>query len=319
MEWTQVSVTTQSEAVEAVSYILDELGATGVKIDDSKDFDHITAGKYGEHGEIADPATIPHLKTGAKVTAYYPQSVYIPEILPQIKQRVQALASFGLNPDPAIVEASAVDDENWATAWKKYYHPVRVTRHLTIVPSWEDYTVQQNNEIPMYLDPGMAFGTGTHPTTQLMLQALDFVVRGGETMIDVGTGSGVLSIAAKFLGVDEVHAYDVDDVAVRQAVENLKLNPTATNIDVAANDLLNGIDLTVDLIVANILAEIIVPLIPQAWNCLNPGGLFLTSGIIADKKDLIVSELKKQGFRIDEVMRMKDWFGVIAHKPLPDE
>lgn len=319
MEWTQVTVTTESESVKAVSYILNDLGAAGVKIEDAKDFDKLAAGKYGPHGEIIDPNDIPHIKTGATVTAYYPQNIFVPEILPTIKQRVTALSQFGLNPGKAKVTSEAVSDENWATAWKKYYHPVRVTRNLTVVPQWEDYQAQQANEQLIYLDPGMAFGTGTHPTTRLMLQALEMVVRGDETVLDVGTGSGVLSIAAKLLGVGDVYAYDVDEVAVNSALENLKLNPIAKSIKVAANDLLAGVTHTADLVVANILAEIIMPLVPQAYECLNMGGHFLCSGIIADKVDLVIEKLQKQGFKVQETLKIEDWYGIIAYKPFPDE
>lgn len=319
MEWTQVTVTTQSESVEAVSYILNDLGAAGVKIDDAKDFAKLKPGEYGAHGEIIDPKDIPHIATGAAVTAYYPQTVFVPEIIPTIEQRVAQLKEFGLDPGSGAVTSKAVSDENWATAWKKYYHPVRVTSSLTVVPSWEEYQPKQPNEQLIYLDPGMAFGTGTHPTTRLMLQALEMVVRGDETVLDVGTGSGVLSIAAKLLGVSKVYAFDVDDVAVQSAVENLKLNPVASDIHIRPNDLLTGVTQMADLIVANILAEIIVPLIPQAYERLNTGGHFLCSGIIADKVALILNKLQNQGFRVEETLKIGDWYGIIAYKPFSDE
>ncbi|MDT6980493.1 50S ribosomal protein L11 methyltransferase [Levilactobacillus zymae] len=316
MQWTEVSVITTNEAVEAVSNILQEAGASGVKIDDAADYEHLEPGKYGE---IVDLKTIPHRTSGAEITAYYPETVFIPEILPTIKQRVSGLAQFGLDPTPGTVTSKAVADESWATAWQKYYHPVRVTRYLTVTPSWEPYQPVQPGEHVIRLDPGMAFGTGTHPTTVLSLTELEMVVRGGESMYDVGTGSGVLSIAAKYLGVDQIKAFDLDDVAVRSAKTNLDLNPVATDVVAEPNDLLNGIHQPVDLVVANILAEIIVPLVPQAWENLQPGGHFLTSGIIADKLDLVIAAQEKQGFIIDNVLQMKDWRGVIAHKPTEDE
>ncbi|KRM12072.1 ribosomal protein L11 methyltransferase [Paucilactobacillus suebicus DSM 5007 = KCTC 3549] len=319
LQWTEVTVKTESESVEAVSFILNDLGASGVKIEDAKDFESLTPGKYGEHGEIIDPNDIPHITSGANVTAYYPQSVFVPEIIPTIRQKVAALSNFGLNPGSGEVIANAVSDENWATAWKKYYHPVRVTRHLTIVPQWEEYKPSDDDEQIISLDPGMAFGTGTHPTTKLMLQALEMVIRGGESMIDVGTGSGVLSIAAKLLGANNVDAYDVDDVAVRSALSNVKLNPSVEPINIAANDLLKGIHKQVDIVVANILAEIIIPLVPQAFDNLKQGGYFLCSGIIADKFDQVAQEIKKHGFVINETLKIKDWYGIIAYKPLPDE
>lgn len=153
------------------------------------------------------------------MTGYYPPTTFVPEKIADIRQRVAKLADFGLNPAPARVAAEEIDNQDWATAWQKYYHPVRVTRELTIVPQWEEYTPATADEKLLVLDPGMAFGTGTHPTTQLMLQALTIALRGGESMIDVGTGSGVLSIAAKQLGAGEVWAYDIDDVAVKSAKE----------------------------------------------------------------------------------------------------
>lgn len=319
MGWTAIKVITTNEAVEAVSYILTDEGAVGVQIDDAADFAKLKPGRYGKHGEIVDPKTIPHRASGAAITGYFPEKTFVPELVPTIKQRVQQLAQFDLDPGEASVVADQVNDEKWATVWQKYYHPLRVTNRLTIVPEWEKYQRQSPDEKLIVLDPGMAFGTGTHPTTRLMLEALEIVVRGGESMIDVGTGSGVLSIAAKHLGAGDIAAYDIDEVAVRSAKRNLALNPVASDIKVGVNSLLDGIHTQVDLIVANILAEIIVPLVPQAMGNLRPGGHFLVSGIIKDKAALVRNKLTEAGFVIDQQLRMKDWYGMIAHKPTEDE
>ena len=319
MEWTAIKVETSNEAVAAVSNILTEAGANGVQIDNAADYQELKAGRFGKHGEIVDPSTLPHQKKGAALTGCFPPHTFLPELVPQIQQRVKKLSEFGLDPAPANVSVEGIKDEQWATVWQKYYHPVRITNQLTVVPQWEDYQPQQRGEKLITLDPGMAFGTGTHPTTKLMLQALSMVVRGGESMIDVGTGSGVLSIAAKLLGVGHVAAYDVDKVAIKSARENLKLNPAAGEIELGVNSLLDGIATKVDLIVANILAEIIVPLIPQAKSNLKAGGKLLLSGIIADKEPLIVETLTQHEFIIDETMRIDDWFGIIAHRPTKEE
>ncbi|WP_295731534.1 50S ribosomal protein L11 methyltransferase [uncultured Limosilactobacillus sp.] len=319
MDWTAITVETTNEAVEAVSYILSDVGSTGVKIDDAADFAKLKAGKYGPYGEIVNPSELTHRDKGAAVTGYFPPKVFVPELVTEIRQRVGQLKQFGLNPDPGTVSSSAIDNQDWATEWQKYYHPVRVTSQLTVVPEWEDYQLKQPNEKIIVLDPGMAFGTGTHPTTQLMLQALEMVVMGGESLIDVGTGSGVLAIAAKLLGAGDVEAYDVDKVAVDSAKNNVALNPAATGIELGVNSLLDGIQTQKDIIVANILAEIILPLIPQAYMNLRPGGKFLTSGIINDKFNKVRNAQLKQGFIIDETLRMKDWYGIIAHKPMEDE
>lgn len=319
MGWTAIKVITTNEAVEAVSYILTDEGAVGVQIDDAADFQQLKPGRYGKYGEIIDPATIPHRTTGAAIIGYFPEKTFVPELVPTIKQRVAKLAQFDLDPGEGSVVADQVNDEKWSTVWQKYYHPLRVTSRLTIVPEWEEYRLQSKDEKQIVLDPGMAFGTGTHPTTRLMLEALEIVVRGGESMIDVGTGSGVLSIAAKQLEVNEVAAYDIDEVAVQSAKRNLALNPVAADVKVGVNSLLDGIDTQVDLIVANILAEIIVPLVPQAMQNLRAGGHFLVSGIIKDKASLVRSKLTEAGFVIDQQLRMKDWYGMIAHKPTEDE
>ncbi|MCI7720826.1 MAG: 50S ribosomal protein L11 methyltransferase [Limosilactobacillus reuteri] len=316
MDWTAVKVITSSEAVEAVSYILTDMGAQGVQIEDAADFANLHEEKYGDHGEFIDPSSIPHRKNGAAVSGYFPQNVFVPELLPTIYQRVAKLRDYGLNPGENDVSAATVDNQQWATVWQKYYHPLRVTDQLTIVPQWEEYEPADPKEKLIFLDPGMAFGTGTHPTTRLMLEALEKTIAGNEYVIDVGTGSGVLSIAAKHLGAGKVDAYDIDEVAVNSAKKNLALNPVAKDVKVGVNSLLDGIHTQADLIVANILAEIIVPLIPQAYENLKPGGKFLVSGIIDDKAPLIRQKLQEQGFVIDDEQQMKDWHGMITHKPI---
>lgn len=315
MDWTEVSVMTTSEAVEAVSNILMEHGASGVSIEDAKDFAKLKPGRYGDHGEIIDPNDLTYITQGAIVSAYYPNNQHIDQQAARIGDEVRGLSKFNLNPGPAEITITPVANKDWQTAWEKYYHPVSISRFITIVPSWEDYQPKSDQEKIVRLDPGMAFGTGTHPTTRLSLQALEIVMQGNETILDVGTGSGVLSIAAKLMGAGPIQAFDVDDIAVRSAEKNIQLNPAAKDIHVSANDLLKGIHQQVDIVVANILAEIIIPLVPQAYENLKPGGYFLTSGIIKDKYEVVKKQLVAGGFQIIETLRMKDWYGIIAQKP----
>lgn len=311
MKWNEVKVETTSEAVEAISNILMEAGASGVAIEDALDAVNFVSDAYGE---TLDLATFTSLEEGAIVTAYFPETTFLPEILPAIRLRIEELPSFGLAIGKNEMTVNEVSEENWATAWKKYYHPVRITRYLTIVPSWETYEPADPNEKIMRLDPGMAFGTGTHPTTRLTLEALEVVLRGGETVLDVGTGSGVLSIASKHLGANDVYAYDLDDVAVRAAQENMDLNPIANDVHVLANDLLNGIEMQADVIVANILADIIVLMIPDAWRLLKPNGTLIVSGIIDEKKPMVLEAMAKQGFVVDQTFTQKDWSAIILKK-----
>ncbi|EOT30620.1 50S ribosomal protein L11 methyltransferase [Enterococcus saccharolyticus] len=315
MKWNEVKIETASEAVEAIANILMEAGASGVAIEDALDIENFQSDEYGE---ILDKETITSLKEGAYVAAYFPETIFLPEILPFIREEVAKLPEYGLAIGKNELTVSEVAEENWATAWKKYYHPVHISRYLTIVPSWEEYTPQHTDEKIITLDPGMAFGTGTHPTTRLTLQALEVTLRGGETVLDVGTGSGVLSIASKYLGADEVHAFDLDDVAVQAAQENMDLNAIASDVQVSANDLLKGIDTPADIIVANILADIIVLMVPDAWRLLKQEGTLIVSGIIHEKKQMVIDALEAQGFEVDQVFQQKDWYAIILKKPEED-
>ncbi|SEK40810.1 [LSU ribosomal protein L11P]-lysine N-methyltransferase [Carnobacterium iners] len=316
MNWIEVSVQTATESVDAVSNILIEAGSEGVAIEDSQDFFNVPDDGFGQIWKL-DRSDF--LEEGALVKAYFLETLFSPEIVSSIKEQILNLKVVGLSIEPNILTISEVAETNWATAWKQYYHSLKITRFLTIVPNWEDYETEHTDERIIRLDPGLAFGTGTHPTTILSLQSLENCIRGNETILDVGTGSGVLSIAAKALGAGKVRAYDLDDVAVRSAYDNILLNDYALDVEVVANNLLAGIEIETDIVVANILAEIILPLIPQAWSVLKPGGLFLASGIIETKKETVLTQLKEQEFEIIQVLQMKDWVAIIAKKPEEDE
>ncbi|MFS1031329.1 50S ribosomal protein L11 methyltransferase [Enterococcus casseliflavus] len=312
MKWNEVTVATASEAVEAVANILMEHGASGVAIEDVLDIENFKSDAYGE---ILDKETYTTLEEGAQVSAYFPETIFLPEVLPTIKAAIDRLPEYGLAIGKNTITTSEVVEEAWATAWKKYYQPVRISRYLTIVPSWENYQPLQEEEKIITLDPGMAFGTGTHPTTRLTLQALEVYLRGGETVLDVGTGSGVLSIASKYLGAKDVFAYDLDEVAVRSAQENMAMNPIAHDVTVQANDLLQGVTVPADLIVANILADIILLMIPDAWRLLKQEGTLIVSGIIETKKQLVIDAMIARGFEIDQLFNQKDWYAIAFKKP----
>ncbi|WP_369902572.1 50S ribosomal protein L11 methyltransferase [Bacillus manliponensis] len=309
MKWSEVSIHTTEEAVEAVSHILHEAGASGVAIEDPAE---LTKQREQQFGEIyaLNPAEYP--AEGVLVKAYFPKNDELDEKIASVKVAIDALPSYGINIGTAAVSVGEVDEEDWATAWKKYYHPVKISDTFTIVPTWEEYTPSSEDEKIIELDPGMAFGTGTHPTTFMCIQALEKTVRPGDTVIDVGTGSGVLSIAAAKLGASSVEAYDLDPVAVESAKMNIELNKTDDVVTVGQNSLLEGIEGPVDLIVANLLAEIILMFPEDAARVVKENGLFITSGIIGAKEKIICDALKAAGFTIEEVLRMEDWVAIIA-------
>ncbi|RAS77903.1 50S ribosomal protein L11 methyltransferase [Priestia endophytica] len=311
MKWSEICIHTTNEAIEPISNILHEAGASGVVIEDPTDL----VKEYDTtFGEIYQLNSEDYPDDGVIVKAYLPLNSFLPETVDGIKESINGLLSYNFDLGLNKVTISEVHEEEWATAWKKYYHPVKISQRFTIVPTWEDYEPVSTDELIIELDPGMAFGTGTHPTTVMSLQALEATVQKGDTVIDVGTGSGVLSIGAALLEASHVRAYDLDEVAVKSARENIELNSVNEVVTVGQNNLLNDVEGQADIIVANILAEIIVRFVDDAYKLVKNGGTFITSGIIMTKKEEVKEALTKAGFLIEEVMVMEDWVAVIAKK-----
>lgn len=304
--WQELTIMVSREAEEAVSNILIDLGSQGVAIDDSADY----LGEAGPFGEVLPQ--VEQLNMVA-ITAYYPETANLEMIRQEVKERLVQLRDFGLEIGETQLTTQQLAEEDWADNWKKYFEPARITHDLTIVPSWTDYEVTTGEKI-IKLDPGMAFGTGTHPTTKMSLFALEQVLRGGETVLDVGTGSGVLSIASSLLGAKEIFAYDLDDVAVRVAQENIVLNAGTENIHVAAGDLLKGIDIEADVIVANILADILVNLTDDAYRLLKDEGYLIMSGIISEKWNLVRESAEAAGFFLETHMIQGEWNACVFKK-----
>ena len=312
MKWSELAVQTTNEAIEPVSNILHEAGASGVVIEDAEDLTKEREYKFGEIYSL-NPDDFP--KEGVILKAYLPVNSFLGETVDAIKLAINNLVDYDINIGANVVTISEVDEEDWATAWKKYYHPVKISQRFTIVPTWETYEPVSSDELIIELDPGMAFGTGTHPTTVMSLQALEKTVQPGQRVIDVGTGSGVLAIGAALLGASQVHALDLDDVAVTAAKINVKLNKVQDRTTVVQGNLLDTIKEPGDVVVANILAEIIISFTDDAFQVVKPGGHYITSGIISAKKNDVKEALEASGFIIEDVMMMEDWVTIISKKP----
>ena len=311
MKWSELCIHTTNEAVEPISNILHEAGASGVVIEDPLELVRERENVFGEIYQL-DPNDFPD--EGVIVKAYLPVNSFLGETVDGIKELINNLVKYDIDLGANKVTISEVNEEEWATAWKKYYHPVKISEQITIVPTWEEYTPVSSDEKIIELDPGMAFGTGTHPTTILCIQALEKRVKPGMHIIDVGTGSGVLTIAAAKYGAEEILALDLDEVAVNSAKINCKLNKVHDKVTIKQNDLLKGVEFEADIIVANILAEVIVRFTDDVERLLKPGGLFISSGIIKQKRAEVEEAIVNSGLVIDEVVTMEDWVSITARK-----
>ncbi|WP_077614526.1 50S ribosomal protein L11 methyltransferase [Caenibacillus caldisaponilyticus] len=311
MKWSEICIHTTHEAIEPISNILHEAGAGGVVIEDPEDLKRDWPDRYGEIYAL-DPNDYPD--EGVNIKAYFPVNSFLGETIEQIKEAINNLLLHDIDIGSHTITVSEVNEDEWATAWKKYYKAKRVTDRLTIVPTWEDYRPESPEEIVIELDPGMAFGTGTHPTTVLCLSAIERYLRPGDRVLDVGTGTGVLSIACAKLGAQSVDAVDLDEVAVKVAGMNVRLNKVQDRVRVQRGNLADHLTGPYDLIVANILAEVILRLINDAGRLLDRGGRFIASGIILKKKEEVKQRLIEAGFAVDEESADGDWIALICRK-----
>jgi ribosomal protein L11 methyltransferase len=215
----------------------------------------------------------------------------------------------------AEIELVGVNEEDWANSWKQYYKPVKIGDRMVICPAWENYTPAEG-ELVVRMDPGMAFGTGTHETTRLVIRLLEKYTKEGCRMLDVGTGTGILAICASRLGAGICRAYDIDPTAVRVARENIK-DSGLTNVTCDQSDLLKQVSLEggeYDLVCANIVADIIIRMTPDVGKYMKKDALLLASGIIAERCDDVVACFEQNGFKIVEILTDNDWCGLAVMK-----
>lgn len=311
MEWKEFCVHTINDALEPISNILNEAGANGVLVEDPSDLNREHPAKFGEIFEL-DPNQYP--TEGVYIKAYFVVNEALDEKIANLKVRINGLKKLNIPTGKLTYSLKDVHESDWENEWKKYFKPIRVTDLFTIVPTWEEYTPVSDEELIITLDPGMAFGTGTHPTTILSLQALEEVVENGDTIIDVGSGSGVLTIGSLLLGAKKVFAYDLDEVAVNSTKINIELNQLSNQVVIQQNNLLKNIQENANVVVSNILADILLDLVDDAWNNLGTGGYFITSGIIDSKQELVKEKLEATGFTVLKTNKMENWISFIAQK-----
>jgi len=304
MHWLELTVQTHPEAVESVSELLNRYTTGGVAIE--------------EPIELIDEGQEYRVLTGqpVKVHAYLPIDGKEEAARQQVADGLWHLSSLG----PQFVgdlQTRVVHEEDWANAWKDYYHVTHIGQRLVIRPSWREY-IPMNNEVVLELDPGMAFGTGLHPTTRMCLEQIEQRMRPDMRVLDVGTGSGILALAAAKLGAARVHCIDNSSVAVESAVANAEMNHMSDRVNVVLG-VLDETEATrlsgqYDLVLANIIARVIGSIASNLAQVLAPGGILITSGIIEDRRHEAEQPLLATGLKLIEQVMIDDWVTLIMQK-----
>lgn len=309
MKWIEYSVAAGEDCVEAIAAIFHRMGSGGVIIEEPR-LDSLTRNPENCADDSFSPDFVKH--EAVVVKAYFPEDRDIMEELKQSLLEINEMFQVA-----CTVSLSEVHEEDWEESWKQYYHTFRIGQRLVIKPSWEEYQAQEN-DVVIDIDPGMAFGTGSHASTRFCLNFIDQYVKGCENAIDAGCGSGILSIAAAKLGARQIFAMDFDEVAVRIARENVKLNALDEIIQVEAGNIIEDLPpQQVDYIFANITAEIVSLLIPEAVKRLVPGGYMFCSGIIESRWPDVQSLLEAHSLVVEKTLQEGEWVGAVVRKSQP--
>lgn len=316
MEWTELIVRTTTAGAEVVSGIFMEQNINGVAIEDKADIaiNQRPEGRW----DMIDEAILERMEDAVKVRAYIPSGPAAADIIAAVRARLSGLDRHNIGFDMGEMSLSieSVDEEDWAASWKSQFVPLRLGEHLVVKPTWCEFSPAAGDKI-IDIDPGMAFGTGTHETTAMCVELVERYVKPGQDVIDIGTGSGILAIAAALMGAGSVLATDIDSLAVRVARENVELNGMRELIEVREGDLLSGMTETADVIIANIIADVIVDIAAPVYAHVRPGGTFICSGISENRLDEVLEALEGAGYISARISRMGEWAAVAARTVEP--
>lgn len=308
MKWIEISVTVNNDAESIVSSVLQDFGSNGVAIEDSNEINHHHEDRFGEIFDL-NPNDYPDEHTIIK--GYFNEDQFNTAFKEHLESHLKSIPEV----DTTVlkIQVNTMDETDWENEWKNYYHPFQASNRFFIVPSWE-LVDKTDDYLYIELDPGMAFGTGDHPTTSLCLKALETIVKPDDEVIDVGTGSGILSIASFLLGAQKIKAIDLDEMAIKVAKENFQINHCLDAIDTTTGHLLQNETAQYDVVIANILAHIIEEMITDAYKHTKENGYFITSGIIEEKEQNITSKMIEAGFKIHSVQHDNGWVCIIGQK-----
>lgn len=307
MNWIEASVTTTSGYSDAVSEVLISHGAKGTQILDRLDVPKSDDG--AGFGELYGDEITENMPEEVTVKAWFSSMEDVMSARETIRQ-LSGMNEAGFG--KLDLSLQDVKDEDWAENWKKYYKPLRVGKRLVIRPVWESYQ-KEEDDLVISMDPGMAFGTGTHETTRLCMETIETHFKGGQAL-DIGTGSGILAITLSLLGAKHVTAVDIDPVAVKAAGENIARNDLSNDVDVVLGDLTKDISGTFDFICANILADVIISLKEPIKPLMDENAGFLASGIIRDRKNDVLTAYRNAGFELLDEKEQGEWVALLFKK-----
>ena len=311
MDWMEVVIHTTTMGADIVSEMLMNVGAVGTMIEDR--YDVTSSKKEDGMWDLIDEDVLAHMSEDVLVKAYFKDDMSAKETLLLVGEKLADIKRIDMGFDMGSLELAnnSVHEQDWAENWKKYYKPFRAGEKLVIKPSWEPYE-EQEGDLVLELDPGMAFGTGTHETTFMCMEQLEKYVTAGCKTIDVGCGSGILGLAAAKLGARDVLAIDLDELAVKVAKENTEKNGLTDKVRVVHGDLLEKADEMADVIVANIIADVICFLCGPAKKHLLPGGTFICSGIIREREEDVQNALAAAGYTVCNRLAKGEWVCLAA-------
>ena len=311
MEWLELIVHTTTEGTDPVSDILMEAGASGTMIEDRADIPDPSK----PHGiwEIIDPKLLENMPEDVLVHAWFEENPALPSLVEGLRNRLSEMSRTAQNLGSLQLELRSVNDRSWTDVWKKYFKPFYAGEHLVVKPTWEPFDPAPGDRI-IEIDPGMAFGSGTHETTAMCLSLLAEVISGGEEVIDVGTGSGILAIGAALLGAGRVLATDIDPDAVRVAAENVRNNHVDHIVSVTQGNLLDHVSAVCDICVANIISDVIISFAAPLMPHIRPGGLFICSGIVSVRADEVAKALTDAGYEILRKETKGEWTAFVSRR-----
>ncbi len=310
MKYTEITVYTNKNGIELLSAALMQIGICDIAVNDPDDIEELLQKKNSYDWDYVDASVLELKKCEPSVTIYAEEEAK--ETLSAVKKIVASLRASHDDLGRLECKAKVVDDTDWKDNWKKYFKPSRITERITVKPTWEVYERQTDDELVIEIDPGMAFGTGTHETTSSCVRLMEKYLKLGDAVLDVGSGSGILSIAAHLLGAGKVIGIDIDPEAVRVGRENVALNGFADTIEIVQGDLTKGVSFCADLVVANLMADLIKFLSKDVSKHIRPGGVYISSGILAELADDVADVIRAQGFEIAEILFDGEWCAIAA-------